>query len=215
MTRSIVIPMKRRRQGQKVEPYRRRVNGPQAQELSERIGQFAEGIRELVSGAWPELPEGIEDRDADIWEPILSIADAAGGHWPQTARDAAIYMVAKAKEKPATLGIKLLADIREVLGTDPRISTNDLLHRLHALEMSPWAHLKGEPIDSRFLANTLGKYDIPTNNTVKIDGKSVKGYQAHHFYDAFERYLTTPVPPQVGNSGNPGNLWADQDGEAA
>lgn len=205
MTRSIVVNMKRRRQGQKVEPYRRRVNQPEALALSERIAEFAASVWTQVSDAWPELPEGIEDRDADIWEPILAIADAAGGHWPQTARDAAVVMVAKAKEKPATLGIKLLADIRTVMNGADRISTNDLLDGLHAIETAPWSNIKGEAIDSRFLAKVLGKYEIPTNNTVKIDGRAVKGYQKHHLADAFERYLPAPVAPEVGNHGNHGN----------
>lgn len=209
MTRSIVVNMKRRRQGQKVEPYRRRVNQPEAQALSERIATFAACIWTQVSDAWPELPEGIEDRDADIWEPILAIADAAGGHWPETARSAAVVMVAKAKEKPATLGIKLLADIKAVMNGADRISTADLLEGLHAIETAPWSNLKGEPIDSRFLAKVLGKYEIPTNNTVKIGGRAVKGYQFHHLADAFERYLTSPVAPEVGNSGNHGNQMAE------
>lgn len=202
MTRSIVINMKRRRQGQTVEPYRRRVNAPEAEALTERISTFAEAVRSDVSAAWPELPEGIEDRDADIWEPILAIADAAGGHWPTTARTAAVVMVAKAKEKPATLGIKLLSDIRDVIGDRDRISTNELLEGLHAIETAPWSNIKGEPIDSRFLAKVLSKYDIPTNNTFKIGAHSVKGYQLRHLYDAFERYLPARLSSEMGNSGN-------------
>jgi hypothetical protein len=211
MTRSIVVNMKRRRQGQKVEPYRRRVNQPEAAALSERIAAFGASVWSQVADAWPELPEGIEDRDADIWEPILAIADAAGGHWPETARNAAVVMVAKAKEKPATLGIKLLADIRTVMNGVDRISTVDLLDGLHAIETAPWANIKGEAIDSRFVAKVLGKYDIPTNNTVKIDGRAVKGYQLHHLADAFERYLPAPLSPEVGNSGNHGNRRTEGD----
>lgn len=202
MTRSIVINMKRRRHGQSVEPYRRRVNAPEADAIKERISEFAAIVRSDVSAAWPELPEGIEDRDADIWEPILAIADAAGGHWPDTARAAAVVMVAKAKEKPATLGIKLLADIREVMGDRDRISTNELLEGLHAIETAPWSNIKGEPIDSRFLAKVLSKYDVPTNNTFKIGAHSVKGYQLRHLHDAFERYLPARLSPESGNPGN-------------
>ncbi|MGG7509379.1 DUF3631 domain-containing protein [Plantibacter sp. YIM 135249] len=205
MTRSIVVNMKRRKHGQIVEPYRRRVNEPQARSLTERLANATAGVRTEVSDAWPDLPEGIEDRDADIWEPILAIADAAGGHWPTTARDAAVMMVADAKKKPATLGIKLLSDIRDVMFNDDRLSTNDLLSRLHGLETSPWGNIKGEAIDSRFLARTLAKYEIPTNNTLKVDGHAVKGYQRSHFADAWDRYLASPVVPEVGNDSNSGN----------
>lgn len=208
MTRSIVVNMKRRSRGQVVEPYRRRVNQPEAVKLTERLAQFANQVRATVADAWPDLPEGIEDRDADIWEPILAIADAAAGHWPLTARDAAVVMVAESQKKPATLGIKLLADIRTVMGDNDRISTVDLLAGLHAIETAPWGNIKGEPIDSRFLAKVLGKYDITTNNTLKIDGMSVKGYQTRHLYDAFERYLPSLVAPETGNSGN--SVTADE-----
>ena len=205
MTRSIVVNMKRRKHGQVVEPYRRRVNSGEALDLYTQIEDFANGVRSTITDAWPELPEGIEDRDADIWEPILAIADAAGGHWPQTAREAAVTMVADAQKKPATLGIKLLADIRTAMGNTDRISSMGLLDALHAMETAPWGNIKGEPIDSRFLARSLARYEIPTNNTVKIDGRAVKGYQRSHFADAWDRYLGSPVVSEVGNSGNPGN----------
>ncbi|WP_427018592.1 DUF3631 domain-containing protein [Pseudarthrobacter sp. P1] len=191
MTRSIVINMKRRPHGQKVESYRRRVNAPEAAALAERLAWFADSVSADVSEAWPELPEGIEDRDADIWEPILAIADAAGGHWPDTSRAAAVVMVARAKEKPATLGIRLLDDIRAAMAGADRVSTNDLLDALHEIETAPWSNIKGEPIDSRFLAKMLNKYEISTNNTVKIDGRSAKGYLRSHFADAWSRYLPT------------------------
>jgi hypothetical protein len=201
MTRSVVINMKRRAHGQKIESYRRRVNAPAAAALTTRLEAFAAAVRTQVSGAWPELPEGVEDRDADIWEPLLAIADAAGGHWPATARETAIIMVAKTKEKPATLGIRLLADIRDIMSRQDRYSTNDLLTALHHIDTAPWGNVKGEPIDSRFLARVLTKYDIPTNNTLKIDGLPVKGYHRHHFADAWDRYLppVTAVTEVTGN----------------
>src|SRR5438093_758379 len=36
----------------------------------------------------PELPEGQNDRAADIWEPLLALADLAGGEWPKRAQEA-------------------------------------------------------------------------------------------------------------------------------
>lgn len=195
MTRAIVVPMKRRRSDQRVESFRRRVNGPENERLNARLAEWAAVVRADVADAWPELPEGVEDRDADVWEPILAIADAAGGHWPATARAAAVEMVARAKDKPATLGIRLLADIRKVMAGRDRISTADLLAGLHALDEAPWASIKGEPIDGRFLARTLGKYEIPTNNTFRDGGRTAKGYLRQHFADAWGRYLPAEASP--------------------
>lgn len=211
MTRSIVIPMKRRRPGQRVEPYRRRVNAPDAATLHERLAKFADVVRADVTDAWPVLPDGIEDRDADIWEPMLSIADAAGGHWPDTARTAAIAMVARSKEKPATLGIRLLADIQNVMGDRDRITTAELLDALHGLESAPWGSIKGQPIDSRFLARALGKYEISTNNTIRARTGSAKGYMRHHFADAFDRYL--PAVTAVTAVTDPGTGGGEENGQ--
>ena len=35
------------------------------------------------------MPKALTNRAADIWEPLLALADLAGGHWPQLARQAA------------------------------------------------------------------------------------------------------------------------------
>lgn len=201
MTRSIVIAMKRRRHEQKIEPYRRRVYGPEAAQLAARLETFANKVRNRVADAWPELPEGIEDRDADLWEPILAVADAVGGHWPLTARDAAMLMVADAKKKPATLGIRLLSDIHDIMADRDRITSMELLQKLTAIETAPWGSIKGEPIDARFLAKMLAKYEIPTNNTIKIGDTTHKGYTRRHFSDAWGRYLS-PVTDTAKSGGD-------------
>lgn len=223
MTRSIVIPMKRRRAGEKVEPYLRRVNAPEAAMLHKRLAEFAAIVRADVTDAWPALPDGIEDRDADLWEPMLAVADAAGGHWPDTARKAAVVIVARSKEKPATLGVLLLADIRTVMAGKSKISTIDLLQALHSLDSAPWASIKGEPIDARFLARQLEKYSADADNpikakTIRLGSVTAKGYTSQDFEDAFERYLpqtgratdaafanSSSASPEVGNNGNSGN----------
>jgi hypothetical protein len=57
---------------------------------------------ELAAEMHPEMPAGVEDRQADAWEPLLVVADLAGGecrglrarlpwHWwplPETRRPA-------------------------------------------------------------------------------------------------------------------------------
>lgn len=207
MTRSIVIPMKRRRRGQRVEPYRRRVNAAAGVNLHQRLARFAQANQTRFTDAWPDLPEGIEDRDADIWEPLLAVADAAGGHWPDTARATAVTMVADAKKKPPTLGIQLLQDIHVVMQKLDKISTVDLLAALNQMDDAPWGNLRGEPIDARYLAKELGKYDVPTNRTVWIGGHSVKGYARSYFADAWDRYLPAQparVSPKVGEVGEAG-----------
>lgn len=210
MTRSIIVPMKKRRPDQVVRPYRRRRYRAESELLRERVAEQAETIRYAVGNAWPDLPEGIDDRDADIWEPLIAIADAAGEHWPATARAAAVTLVEAAKAKPQTLGVKLLADVRALFEDRDAMSTADLLHELIQIDASPWASIKGEPITARFLAQMLAKYDVPTNNTVRVGARVVKGYRRDHLFDAWARYLP-PLPPKVGNTSNTSNAAGQDD----
>ena len=205
MTRSIVIPMKRRPSGVRLEPYRRRTNGAEGEVLKTRLAEFVSSVFAELATAWPVLPEGVEDRNADIWEPLLAVADVAGGRWPDLARDAAVSMVEEANEKPVTIGIRLLADLREVFGADDRLTTVEILERLHSIDTAPWANIKGEPIDSRFLARMLSKYEVPTGNTIKLSGKTHKGYERKHLADAWDRYLPAPASPNIGDQGDQGD----------
>jgi hypothetical protein len=36
------------------------------------------GMAECIE-SWPDLPPEIQDRNADIWEPLIAIADEIGG----------------------------------------------------------------------------------------------------------------------------------------
>jgi hypothetical protein len=46
--------------------------------------EVARGIGDVV----PDVPEGLGNRPAALWEPLFAVADAAGGDWPQMAREA-------------------------------------------------------------------------------------------------------------------------------
>ncbi|MCT1776763.1 DUF3631 domain-containing protein [Brachybacterium sp. p3-SID957] len=203
MTRAVVVPMKRRRRDQTVEPYRRRLIGPEADELRARIGAWADAMRPYIGGQWPDLPESIQDRDADVWEPLIAIADDAGGKWPARARSAALSILKASQDKGVSLGIRLLSDIRDVF-TEERLSSVELVARLVALEDAPWPSIHGEELTPRFAARLLSKYEIgPT--TLKIGGRSVKGFKRSMFGDAWSRYLPPLASAERGNSGNPDN----------
>ncbi len=196
MQRSIVIPMKRRRNDQKVEPFRRRLHGIEAEAIRQHLEQGAEKIRPQVGEAWPELPPGVEDRHADKWEPLIAIADALGGDWPQIARDTALSFVEQSQEVPESVGVRLLSDIRAVIGSKDRISSQDLLDRLKALEESEWATYRGSGLDTRGLSRQLGKYGIKSE-ALKFEGSTLRGYRVSEFADAFGRYLPTPQGVQL------------------
>lgn len=193
LTRSVVIRMRRRAPGEVVEPYRRRVNLPEAEALRGRLEQWCAAIEPDVTGTYPEMPEGIVDRDADVWEALIAVANAAGGDWPKRARDAAVALVADSKGSTPSLGIQLLTDLRLVFNTADAVATDKILKSLHELEESPWGDLRGKPLDARGLSRLLRPYGIkPT--TIRIVDSTPKGYRREDMHDAWARYL--PVPRQ-------------------
>jgi hypothetical protein len=139
------------------------------------------------------MPDGVTDRDADVWESLLAVADAAGGDWPERARVAAVALVAESKDHTPSLGVRLLADLRTVFGDSDVMSTAAILKALHALDEAPWATLvKGEPLNALGLAQRLRPYGVKSK-TVRIGTETPKGYKRADLADAWARYL--PLPP--------------------
>lgn len=198
LTRSIVIQMKRRAPDEKVEPFRHRVHAPAGEALRVRLEAWAEEILEQVTDAWPDIPSCIQDRDADLWEPLFAVADAVGGAWPEVTRRSAVALVADTKAASPSLGVLLLKDIQTVFADHPYLSTDSLLEGLHKIEDSPWGDLKGKPLDARGLAQRLRKYGVKSKNIRLNDSnKILKGYAATDLYDTWARYLG---PPALGNA---------------
>ncbi|MFG3296075.1 DUF3631 domain-containing protein [Streptomyces sp. NPDC048179] len=209
MTRSVIIRMRRRARNERVESFRARVHEAEGHKLRDRLAKWAEHARGFVMGAWPDMPDGVTDRPADVWEPLLAIADAIGGDWPERARKACVTLVtaSKANDK-GSLGIRLLADLRDhvMVGID-RLPTVAILDRLNALDDAPWADLHGKPLDNRRLSRMLAEYMTADNEpiasrNIKTAGSVLKGYYATDLHDAWARYCPppreSPLPPLPG-----------------
>lgn len=195
LTRAAIVRMRRRAPSETVEPYRRRVHTVEGEALAVRLATWAESIASRIE--WPEMGE-IKDRDADVWEPLIAVADAAGGDWPMRARAAAVALLADAKRSAPSWGIQLLADLRRVFGDAEALTTEDVLHRLCAIEESPWGDLRGKPLDSRGLSCRLRPYGIAPR-TLRIGNATPKGYRRADLHDAWQRYLPATLP-QPGNN---------------
>ncbi|MEV7182216.1 DUF3631 domain-containing protein [Kitasatospora sp. NPDC093679] len=199
MSRSVIIRMRRRAPNEKVEPFRERIHAAEGHALRDRLAAWATSVRDQLHDAWPELPDGISDRPADVWEPLLAVADAAGGHWPARARAACVQLVtaAKANDK-GSIGIRLLTDLRDIFNGAERLLSTDLLNRLAELDDAPWADLDGKPITARALARMLGDYVTADNDPIKPRNiktgpkSSAKGYYASDLADAWLRYCRPP-----------------------
>lgn len=188
ISRSVVVRMRRRGPSEPVEPYRRRLNGSDGERVLARLRDWADTSRAYLTSHLPEMPAGIEDRDADVWEPLLAVADKAGGEWPERARVAAVALVAVSKVSTPSLGIRLLADIRSVFGDSLQMSSEQLVTELCSMDEAPWAEIRGNPLNKRGLAQRLRKYEVSSTN-VRIGNSIVKGYRREDLWDVWERYL--------------------------
>ena len=197
LTRSVIIRMRRRAPTESVEPFRRRVHAPEGDVLRGCLADWAKGVAHQAEAMWPLMPDSIHDRDADVWEPLLTVAELAGGDWSTRARVSAVSIVSLAKESTPSLGIRLLADVRAVFADADQIPTRELLEKLHSLDEAPWGDLKGKPLDDRGLARRLNPYGVKPRQ-IRISTSTVKGYRREDFHDAWARYL--PSPPTVSET---------------
>jgi hypothetical protein len=188
MGRSVILRMRRRAPSERVAPWRRRVYFEEADALRERLSAWAERVEGELTDTWPTMPDGIEDRAADVWEALLAIADAAGGDWPEQSRAACVALVAESKDSTPSLGVRLLKDLRDVFKGAAHMPTFEILNALYDIEDAPWAELRGRPLDARGLAQLLKPYNVQPK-TLRAGDKTVKGYEAADLWDAWERYL--------------------------
>lgn len=202
LTRSVVIRMRRRRPDEYVEPFRARLHEPEGKKVGQQLGDWAATVADAMAGSWPDMPPGVTDRPADVWEPLLAVADAAGGPWPGRARAACTWLVRDNADRGISLGIRLLDDLRAVFGGAPAMAGADILTALNALDASPWADIRGAgmPLDARGLARLLAPYDVEVTK-VKVGGRSLQGYRAEHLADAWARYLP-PLDDPEGSGGS-------------
>ena len=156
--------------------------------------------------AEPELPAELSDRGWDIWEPLLAVAEAAGGAWPERAREAAVQLSGDQEADDDTFGIQLLWDVRVVFeeADVDRLPSADFVAHLRALEEAPWCYWgksrKDPGLTQKDLANLLRPFGIRSRDRRFGEGTR-KGYLRENFEDAWEHYL----PPSGGSIRNKGN----------
>jgi hypothetical protein len=190
--RSLPIRLERRAPDERAERFRRRDAQMEAAPLRLALDELTAFVHELED-ARPDLPAELDDRAQDSAEPLLAIADLAGGDWPDRARRALVELHGGRDIDDESAGVRLLSDIRSVFD-DERLSTEAVLERLRDLEEAPWGDWFGKPLSARSLAKMLRPYGIGPHS----DGTS-RGYRREAFEGAWARYL----PPQVSTRQEP------------
>lgn len=213
--RSIPLRLRRKLAGERTTKIRHADPAAFA-ELVGKLARFAIDNREAVRMARPAEIEGLNDRANDCWEPLLAVAEVAGGNWSRLARQSAVTLHGLEEEAPS-IGAELLASIRDAFDSrrTDRLSTADLLEVLAEDEEAPWAAWnRGKPMTSHQLSKRLSEFGIKSGN-VRIGLRVPKGYMLEQFEEAFKRYLPSGTPKKSATPLQPSNHTAYSDFESA
>ena len=202
--RSIIIELRRKLPSERIERFRRRDVKPEAESLRERSEKWGKDNIAALTGAWPYLPHELDDRAADAWEPLLAIAELAGGEWPERAQDAAIDLSGNRADDDSSIGTRLLADVAKVFEGKDALTTDALLGALNEMDDAPWGDWSPGRIDpalnSRDLSKLLKPYGIRPK-TIRVGAKTPRGYEREAFADSFARYLGGRYALHLGAAG--------------
>ena len=201
--RSIAVPLQRRTAGEAVERLRLDRLHSELESLRRKCVRWTLDNLDALRQADPGTPEELHDRAADNWRPLLAIADAAGGIWPERARKAAMLLGGAADDGDSA-GPMLLADVRDVFnrkGAD-RLTSANLVAELVKMEERPWPEWRGDkPLTVRQLARLLAPFEVRPKQ-IRLGNVTVKGYAVADFKDAFDRYLPRdPKQPKQSSTG--------------
>lgn len=188
--RSIVIQLRRKLPDENIVRLRD-ADSARIEALTRMMARWVQDNLASLKGARPEAPKELHDRAADNWDPLLAIAEVAGGDWLAQAKVAALGLVDSDQDNEVH-GVQMLRDIRglfEAQGRD-RFHTDELLPLLVALEGRRWAEWpRGKFLTANSLAKLLNPYGIKSRQ-LRIGSCNRHGYTLAACQDAFDRYLS-------------------------
>ena len=191
-SRCFALTLQKKLPDEKVEKLTRKFDGSI---LRRKCLRWANDFRDKLKNSEPVMPPGLSARQEDIAEPLLAIADACGGHWPEIMRAAVAQFFGDARSDEGDIKRELLKDIHAGFKQqDPadRWSSAAIRVYLNSLEHRPWADWNdGKGISQRQISDRLRSYRITSHNIKLPDGTVPKGYYLTDFEDAFARYLLT------------------------
>ena len=202
-SRSIKIPLSRRKPGQEVEKLRRREAKKSTAPIVEGFEAWSNNlsVRRALRAARPPPPAGLSDRAEDICEPLLVVAEMAGEQWALSARAAISRIMAPGATDEEETKIQLLSAIREIFRTydNTHIPSEDLLKALVRRDGEPWAawwekdiaadNIRGPGARLAKLLKPFGMVPRP----IRMGDDISTGYPIAAFKDPFESYLP-PLP---------------------
>jgi hypothetical protein len=189
LDRSLHAVMQRKQADQNVASFRRRNAKERADGPLNALKIWCDANREAVQRTYlKQRIDFLQDREADIWEPLFSIASVAV---PERLGELKTIARRMSLEKnkldiDESLGARLLADIRNIFDDSKfkKLETAQLIFKLKALPETTW----GEELTPIKLARILRPFEI-SSRQLWIREKNRRGYDLDDFRNVFESYV--------------------------
>ena len=190
--RCVMITLQRKESSERCE----RLRDFECLELRRRCVRFVEDHTETIRTLQPQVPPQLNDRAADIWEPLLALAEIAGGDWPKMAREAATALSGwRADKNPVAVLLTYIQFLFRETGSD-RLFSRTIVDTANSFEDRPWEDMRhGKILDELWLSRLLRGYGIRPK-TIWIGEESARGYFREDFAEAFQRY-GPPLPERM------------------
>lgn len=191
----------------------KRFNPVQAQEEVKPImEQLQNWVKEhfatlKATRAYPrdKFPPNLNPRHQDMIEPLLQLADALGGIWPERARNSLTGLFEDQVKRENKINLKLLDDVREAFvhyGRPAKLATAALVAYLQSLPNRPWN--QENPINAQRLSAMLAVFNIRSRSQ-RIKGSEKyasphRGYIVRDFMLCWATYLPEESPVNFDGS---------------
>jgi putative DNA primase/helicase len=191
--RAFAIKMSRKGKGEKVERLDRQARASLAT-FPPRLARWAEDHRGALEELVVDAPESLNDRQREIAEPLLMVAELAGGEWPAKVRDA-IITVCGASDDATDRRERLLAAVWALYTPDVEfLTTKVILERLLADDESEWREASnGKPLSPVWLGRWLKSFGLKTSQP-RSAGQQ-RGYSRADLAPVVAKYLPDPTEP--------------------
>jgi hypothetical protein len=168
----------------------------EAEDLLPWIEQWSKENLSRLSADPFRLPHGLSPalshRQQDLIEPLLHVAQAIGGSWPNQAAQALLTVFQQSLQPRQNYAVQLLNDLENAFhepGDARFLPTSFLLRWLQNLDDRPWSvwH-EGRPLTDQDLARMLQPFGVYPRNVRREDGKVVRCYMRYEVEDASSQH---------------------------
>lgn len=168
MTRSITVAMRRPVEGETYVAYRKRVHKPLFDAVRDALDKWAGRAARDIGSEFPVMPKGLKDRDIDVWEPLLMVADlASDSDWGTRIRDAAVMLSNRKEVKDLVpAGDQFAQALKKLFAESDRITQKQVAEELN------WT-----PNAVGKMARGMEIHPIAMN----IDGKTHQGFRKEQY----------------------------------